>query len=260
MKNFFERLGFKNKKKFLFTTKDLAQHTGNGDRINTAGTGTISNSGFYSINDGLTQWVGSTNDSTPSTPNIPEDKRKPIEPKAVFEELKKQVPDVSFDNLDEKIKVVTDRIRILSEHLDEAHLKDEHMTLFYLKNRKTYLKTRGKYPFNWATTTRDAVEDLCKNYKLQVVPVKQYYTLIPKEGVEEMDRYTKAYKAVTGDKPIYELVIKDTEVKTEAGQKQKKKDRDPILLANSPFGNALFVLGAWDEEVAIVDDIIYHLK
>ena len=188
------------------------------------------------------------------------DDRKKVEPKDVFGELKNEHIEFSFDNLDEKIAVVTERINVLKEHLGDAQLNDEHRALFYLTNRQKYLKTKAKAPLDWAITNQDAVDDLCKRYMLRVVPLKQYYTLVPKDGIKEMERYTKAYKAITGDVPIFELIIKEAEVKSEEAKEQRKKDRDPILLANSPLGNFLFVLGAWDDEVEIVDEIIYHGK
>lgn len=253
MLNFFKKKEVKEcKKSFVFTTRNIAESTGNGERIRPTGSTVISD--FIGI-ESLTQYVSttsSTNQSVKSTGNV--DERKIVQPKDVFEEIKKETPEISFENLDEKIKVVRERVEILKEHLKEEHLGDEHRTLFYLENRKKYLGTKDKNPLDWAMTTQEAIADLCKTYKLRVVPLKQYYTLVPHEGIREMKRYTEAYKAITGDVPIFELVIKDAPAET------KKKDRDPILLANSPLGNFLFVLGAWDDEVAIVDEIIYGLK
>lgn len=243
MRNFFKRFFGGKQKSFVFTTANIANNTANGRRINTEGT---INSAFTSIDDLIVN-VDSRGEK------VVEDARKVIEPKAVFEEIKRETPEISFDNLDGKIESVKGRIDILKEHLDEEHLKDEHRTLFYLKNRKKYLKTRHKYPLDWAMTTREAVDDLCKNYKLKVVPLKQYYTLVPNLGLKEMRRYTEAYKKITGDEPIFELVIKDVPA-------TKKKDRDPILIANSPLGNFMFVIGAWDDEVEVVDEIIYGMR
>ena len=249
--NYFKKLlGIKDKKKFVFTTRNIANSTGNGERIR-------QNGGFTSDFATISEWsampYGSISESSPKSTGKDTDKRKLVEPKEVFDEIKKETPEISFTNLDEKIKVVTERIEILKEHIGEGQLGDEHRTLFYLKNRQKYLKTQKKNPLDWAMTTQDAIDDLCKTYKLRVVPLKQYYTLVPKEGVAEMKRYTEAYKAITGDLPIFELVMKDI-------PEQKKKDRDPILVANSPLGNFLFIIGVWDDEVEIVDQIIYGLK
>ncbi len=264
---------FGKKKGFVFTTKNIARSTGNGDRIG-SNSSEMNMNNFLSIDQAIrdqaisqsySSSIGgvmtSSGESTGLSASATKPERIAVEPKAVFDQIKRETPEISFDNLEEKIAVVENRIEILREHLDESHLKDEHRALFYLKNRFKYLSTMKKNPLDWAMTTQEAVNDLCSRYKLQVVPLKQYYTLVPSEGLKEMNRYTKAYKAITGDNPIFELVIKDTAVlPTEEAKKTKKKDRDPILLANSPLGNFLFVLGAWDEEVEVVDEIIYGSK
>lgn len=266
MQNYFKRLfGGEKKKGFLFTTTNLGTQTGNGMRISDRPQGTPSN--YFSIESAvaytqsavLTEAVPA-NSLTIKKVEQPKDERKEVQPIEVFNEIKKDGLEPDFANLDEKIKVVSDRIEILKQHLSEDHLMDEHKALFFLKNRRKYLDTRKKYPLDWAMTNREAVDDLCKRYKLQVVPLKQYYTLVPNEGLEEMNRYTKAYQAITGDKPIFELVIKEKEVKEEEKKQRTRKDRDPILLANSPLGNFMFVLGAWDDEVEFVDEIIYEGK
>jgi hypothetical protein len=278
MKNYFKRLLFRDSnkgKKFVFTSRNLGYQTGNGERIRS----NEGNNGSMSINSGVTSsgytiisdYISTTDPSgspvgitLPSSPNkkmdIKVDERKEVKPVEVFNEIKKEGLEPDFSNLDIKIKAVEDRIKVLKEHLDDEHLVDEHKALFFLKNRRKYLDTKKKYPIDWAMTNRDAVDDLCKRYKLQVVPLKQYYTLVPNEGIKEMSRFTKAYVAVTGDKPIFELIIKEKESVPEEQKKRVRKDRDPILVANSPFGNFMFVLGAWDDEVEFVDEIIYDGK
>lgn len=273
MENFFKRMFGAKKKGFMFTTRNLATHTGNGERISSQRESSTGSTGFttveslvsdssdyirYSTSSGSIGGIMSTASQTAKEAKV--DERKEVEPKAVFEEVKREGLEPDFTNLDTKIKAVEGRISILKEHLSDDHLRDEHKALFFLKNRRKYLDTRKKTPLDWAMTNREAVDDLCKRYKLQTVPLKQYYTLVPNEGLKEMARFTKAYKAITGDLPIFELVIKDAEKKPEEAAARKKKDRDPILLANSPLGDFMFVIGAWDEEVEFVDEIIYQGK
>ncbi len=287
MRNYFKRIFGGEKKGFVFTTRNLAYHTGNGDRIARGRDdgGSQSMGSFIAVSDLIPSSATTTSmgNSTAAiyippgqyvsgdpTPRAL-DERKEVEPKAVFEEIKKEEILPDFGNLDEKIRVVEERIKVLKEHLDDSHLIDEHKALFFLENRRKYLSTRKKYPLDWAMTNREAVDDLCKRYKLQIVPLKQYYTLVPNQGIKEIERYTKAYQKITGENPIFELVIKDikpetAKTKEEADEKvkeksqQRRKDRDPILLANSPIGDFMFVLGAWDDEVEFVDEIIYNGK
>ncbi len=285
MKNFFKRNKEIKKPEFVFTTRHIARQTGNGERIsgsgNNSGTLLFDTSQYAVVSEFIPSNIafsGGTNTNATQgvlsgpNPNVlvglsagKSVERKAVEPKAVFEEIKRENVEIDFTNLDEKIKVVEERINILKEHLTTEHLQDEHRALFFLKNRRTYLKTQKANPLDWAMTTEEAVTDLCTRYKLRTVPLKQFYTLVPKDGIKEMDRYTKAYKAITGDLPIFELVIKENsfqdkpEEKKEV-EKQRKKDRDPILLANSPLGNFMFVLGAFDDEIEVVDEIIYYGK
>lgn len=245
IKNFFKR------NEYRYTTKDLIGHdTANGMRVSGA---TTTGGSFVSISDMTRSSVISSLSSDQAVTKVKKDKRKKVNPIDVFKEVEIEDIEISFDNLEEKIKAVTERVGILKEHLDEDHFKDEYKTVFYLQNRLKYLKLKKKHPLDWAMTNHDAIADLCTRYKLRKVPLKQYYTLVPKAGIDEIAWYTKQYKAIVGDDPIFELIIKD-DVKTE------KKDRDPILLANSPLGNFYFVLGAWDDEVEIVDEIIYGNK
>ncbi len=71
------------------------------------------------------------------------------------------------------------------------------------------------------------------------------------EALEEVDKYIKVCEKVRDDKPVFRLIIDD---------KGKEMKKDPILLALSPFGKWYHFLGAWDEEVKYVDDIIYNGK
>ncbi len=256
------------KKPFVFTTRHLADNTANGELIRNVSPARLYSGNDFSTIDSISyspqaiaqiNTLGDNSTNSPTKGSVPNaDERKVVNPKDVFEEIKKETPEISFENLDEKIKAVKERVDVLKEHLDEGHLGDELKTLFYLENRKKYLEIREKNPLDWGLTTQEAIDDLCKTYKLRIVPLKQYYTLVPMDGIQEMKRFTSAYKAITGDVPIIELIIKDD--RGEEKPTQRKKDRDPIMVANSPLGSHLFILGAWDDEVAIVDEIIYGLK
>ena len=192
MKNFFKRLLLREtaKKDFVFTTRNLGEPTGNGMRIadvvgnhlgNVLTIDTLIGDSSTTNYSSAVQMI-STGESVKS-PSKPVDERKAVEPKAVFEEIKREDPGISFENLDEKIEAVAERIRILTEHLPADHLGDEQRTLFFLKNRKKYFKTKKKNPIDWAMTNREAIKDLCSRYKLRTVPLKQYYTLVPSQGL-----------------------------------------------------------------------------
>jgi len=87
------------------------------------------------------------------------------------------------------------------------------------------------------------------------VSFRQYYSTIPKEAIDELEKFVHAYSKVSKLKPVLKLIIDDTPKSPERGKK-----KDPILLAGSPFGKWFYILGAWDKEVEIVDDLVYNNK
>jgi len=64
-----------------------------------------------------------------------------------------------------------------------------------------------------------------------------------------MKNYNKATDKLCGKQAVFYIIAnkKDFE-KTD-------KRRDPILLAQSPFGHFWQILGAWDEECLIIEEL-----
>jgi len=171
--------------------------------------------------------------------------KKPVE---VVEEILQPIPQIDLSNIPEKKKIIKNRIRVLKEQLGMLCF-DEKKALFYLESREKWNKV--KTYFCWKTTTEEAIRKLCDTYKVKKVSFTSYYKNVPNEALDEIEKYLKAVQKVTDYKSELSLIIDD-------GGKEDRKD--PILLAPSPFGNWYFVLGAWDKEVAIVDDLVYKGK
>lgn len=172
---------------------------------------------------------------------------KPIE---VWELLRNtNDPVVDCSELDEKIKIINDRIRVLSEYTGDRDINEEKQCIIYLEARKKYEKYKEK--FAYPTTNMKMMNELCDLYTLKIASINQYSGTMPKEAIDELDKYTKSFKKVTGKLPSVRLIVPEKDFKVE------EKKRDPILLAESPFGNWWYILGAWDKEVLIVDELIY---
>ena len=170
--------------------------------------------------------------------------KKPVE---VYEEIISDTkPDIDCTNLDEKIKMVKERILVLKRYLGRTEPVDENIALGFLNARKKLLKSKAK--FDWQITTKDKIEDLCNKYKVKLVGFSGFYKSMPTEALTELDNFVEQYEKVSDEEPNIFLIIDD-------GGKEHKKD--PILLVNSPFGNWYYVLGAWDKEIEIVDKLIY---
>ena len=193
------------------------------------------------VDHGLWEWNGSSKKE--------KDKRIAKKPIEIFEEIVSEKPKINLNNLDGQIKLVKERIKVLSQHLRRVNLDQEEQALGYLKARKRYERFGNK--FKWEITNKVLIDKLCKKYKVKLVDIHQYYRNIPKEGVDEIERFGEALEYINNCEPLFKLIIDD-------GGKETRKD--PILLAASPFGNWYYILGAWDKEVEIVDKLIYKGK
>lgn len=175
--------------------------------------------------------------------------KKPVE---VFKEIISEIPQFNVANLDEQIKLVKYRMKVLKDHLNGGiELSDEREALGFLEARKKY----GKYKhlFQWGVATFSGVKNLCEKYEVSFVDMGSYYKTMPMEAIDQLEKYSAVYEKVRNDHPVLKLII-------EAGPEKPEVKKDPILLASSPFGRWWYILGAWDKEVEIVDDLIYHGK
>ena len=118
-----------------------------------------------------------------------------------------------------------------------------------LNNRKNISKAKevvAKYPH---TTSALINQVLKENDNLRCNRADEFIPDFPRVAVKAMEEYNSMCLKVC-DKKTYFYVIadkKDFEV--------KNKRRDPILLAQSPFGFFWQILGAWDEEMIYLGDL-----
>jgi len=201
-------------------------------------------------------WTAPPYVSTTPSQEKKEDVRIEKLPIEVYKEIFTTVPSIDCTSLDKKISLVEKRIRVLHEVGADGYISNEKEALGFLKARKNYLKC--KELFQWETTTDELIEKLLKTYKLASVGLNEYQRNIPAEAIDELEKYNNAYEKVRDDQIILKLIIDDK--KDKEGGSSKERRKDPILLASSPFGAWWYVLGAWDKEVEIVDDLIYHKK
>ena len=193
-------------------------------------------------------WAGMTGNTKKA-----EDLREQRLPVEIWEQfITERDPELDCSNLKEKIAFVKKRIKVLEENTKEMPV-DEYEVLGYLNARLNYEKHKDF--FKWPVTNEEIINSLCSKFKVKVVPVEQFYTTIPEEGIDEIVSYRNACQKIRKEKPVFRLIVPDVQT----GETQKKK-RDPILIASSPFGRWDYILGAWDKEVAIVDDFIYNGK
>lgn len=172
--------------------------------------------------------------------------KKPVE---IVGEIIAKKPEIQIGGIDDQIKIVKARLKVLKRF--NGQISDELLALRYLKARKKF--SRYEKYFHWATTTDSKIQELVDKYKVQFVPFESYSKSIPNEATDELEKFSSAWEKVVDDEfsPDLKLI---TDYK---GPEHKK---DPILLAESPFGAWWYILGAWDKEVEIVDDLVYKGK
>ena len=153
--------------------------------------------------------------------------------------------------VDEQIKQFTEKLDIvtLSEKDISRGVKEISSILIRLKNRKKYGKFEhfySEYAYTVTTKIKDVID---KHSYLRFGRVEQFVADLPKEAIDEMKKYTDNTKELCDKKPIF-YIIAD---KKDFGKTEGRKD--PILLAQSPFGHFWQIIGAWDKEMLFLEEL-----
>lgn len=136
----------------------------------------------------------------------------------------------------------------------EKHGYDELKSIIErLENRKKIhdLSSSSKAVFeSYPHTTVELVNKvLSENKHLALETAGKYVPDFPVEAVEAMADYKKFCKEVCGKETYFYVISKKEDFQV------VNKRRDPILLAQSPFGFFWQILGAWDEEMIYLGDL-----
>ncbi len=197
-------------------------------------------------------------------------KRQTIQltPKGVFE-AKALNTDTSFKiitdeaYIDKTIAELKEKLTLLGKEPkanSNAPMSMEYGAIAFgrteIKSMITRLENRrkmGKAAFineNYPYTTNDLISGvLKKNSNLRLKIAKEFVPDFPTEAIRAMKDYNAICKDLCGLETHF-YVIAD---KKDFGEVSKR--RDPILLAQSPFGFFWNVLGAWDDEMMYLGDL-----
>lgn len=157
------------------------------------------------------------------------------------------------DYVKENVSVLKDKLRLLDRSSDSGatgYAKQELESLIErLENRRRFSefkKITNEYPH----TTSEAIGSILnKEEHLKCKPAGEFIPDFPKEAIDAMKDYTDFCQKLCNKEPVF-YVIAD---KKDFGVIDKK--RDPILLAQSPFGFFWQILGAWDEEMVFLGSL-----
>jgi hypothetical protein len=178
-----------------------------------------------------------------------------LTPKGVFE--LKLLHDETFklntnpEYVDQQITDFKDKLALIkAEEFDMTRgVQEISSVLIRLENRKKYETEKDffeEYPYTTSSKINEVVE--ANNY-LKIGQVAQFVADMPKEAVAIMKEYNKATDRICGKQAVFYIIAdkKDFEKTT--------KRRDPILLAQSPFGHFWQILGAWDKEMLLLENL-----
>lgn len=174
----------------------------------------------------------------------PADKRLPITPKSVVDELNNTMV-VSLEGLDEKIQCLRDKTKLSTQHYTTAQLEGMIERLEFRRRYPDYREFFDRFPY----TSDEKIDILVTKYKLKICSSDLFVPTLPKEAIDVMGEYKRVTKEITSKDPIFYLIGEEVDFK------KKYEKLDPILLVQSPFGFVWQILGAWDKEMMLLSEL-----
>ncbi|MFA5405431.1 MAG: hypothetical protein WC358_10900 [Ignavibacteria bacterium] len=187
-------------------------------------------------------------------PNVP-DTTFIVSPKEVFDELETIPCPAKMENLDNKIETYKRMLAIIRLDSSMGNRQTILDLIERLENRKKY-RDNNKYEtfFSKFKNTSDELINklLDEHTHLKIGPADDFIPEFPIDAHTTMLEYADMVFDMCGKLPCFYIIAKANEFKTKEGERKK---RDPILLVQSPIGMYWQILGAWDEEMELVNDL-----
>lgn len=168
---------------------------------------------------------------------------KPIE---VFSELERVPTKIDLDDLDDKIAVMRMKKDCIKNNI---YAKKEVIDMVVrFENRKKYGEYK-KFFEQFDTTSTEKINALVSKYKLVLKSSDLFVPTFPKDATLIMGEFIKNTKALCAKKPVFYVIAEMKDFH------EQSKRNDPILLAQSPFGIYWYILGAWDKEILLLEEL-----
>lgn len=169
-------------------------------------------------------------------------KVKPID---VLNELETIPTPFTLTLLDEKIEMLKEKSKLIVQYYAKREVEG---LLERLENRKKYAEHKSFFD-GFQNTTDEKIEILLDKYELVMRTSDIFVPEFPDDAIASMKNYTDKMVELCGKKPLFYVIA------TEDKFQEKYKQRDPILLAQSPFGFYWQILGAWDKEMLLLSEL-----
>ena len=168
-----------------------------------------------------------------------------VKPINILHELELPPRDIDLMGLDDKISILKMRKDLIKQKYAKHDIDG---IIERMENRKKYVEHKLFFSrFN--ITTDEKVQSVLKKYNLVVKSVDIFVPELPDEVIKVMHEYQNYTLKMCNKKPIV-LVIATADSFSDYWKK-----RDPIILAQSPFGYWYDILGAYDKEMLLLSEL-----
>ncbi len=188
----------------------------------------------------------------PSSENAPKTTKVAVKPIDILNELEKVPTNFSLGGIDDKIAILRLKEELITQHYAK---QDIQALIACLEARKKYdTPAKDKKSFREYFSQFDATNDakitaLTSKYQLEFGDADLFVPEFPDIAVKTMKEYSSKVVELTGKKPHFFVIA------TSSAFTQNRERRDPILLAQSPFGFYYYILGAWDKEMLYLPEL-----
>lgn len=169
-----------------------------------------------------------------------------IKPIDVYEELERMPDAISMENLEEKITTFKMREKFIRNN---SYSKKECIDMLCrLENRRKYSQFEEFFK-KYDHTTTEKISKLTSKYDLVLKQTDLFIPTFPAEAIQIMHDYEEKTLELCNKKPVFYVIAENDKFKKEFER------NDPILLVQSPFGVFWQILGAWDKEILLLEEL-----
>ena len=194
-------------------------------------------------------------DASLKTKGKKDKEKKNITPKELHELKTLNQVDMAIncneDYITENVAVLKDKLTFIDGDSGASKYGKKELTSLIerLENRRNFGKYQNEIN-EFPHTTNEAISQvLDKEKHLKCKEASSFIPDFPKDAVDAMKKYEKMCLELCGKKPVFYVIADKKDFEPVNGK------RDPILLAQSPFGFFWQILGAWDEEMVFLGDL-----
>jgi len=169
-----------------------------------------------------------------------------VKPIDILDEIKEAPKLFSLVGLDSKIEILKLKKELVTQRYTTSDLNG---IIQLLENRKKYKGSVAMFYSQFSITTKEKIDTILAKYELVMKSPDIFIPEFPDEAVKIMKKYSDTTYKLCKKKPTFYVIA------TSDMFKDEYKKRDPILLAVSPFGMYYDILGAWDKEMIILNEL-----